>query len=164
MLLTGKVWLDVEVEVVGAGRDLHSGQYGGAVPNPANALARIIASFHDDAGRVRVRGFYERVREVPPEIREAWRGLGYDEAAFRTTAGGVTLQGEPGFSTPERLWIRPCLDVNGIVGGYTGPGKKTVLPGRAAAKVSCASWPRARMAITIKNAAMPIFIQSKMVL
>ncbi len=127
----------VEVEVVGAGRDLHSGQYGGAVPNPANALARIIASFHDDAGRVRVRGFYERVREVPSEMREAWRGLGYDEAAFRTTAGGVTLQGEPGFSTPERLWIRPCLDVNGIVGGYTGPGKKTVLPGRAAAKVSC---------------------------
>ncbi|UCC25231.1 MAG: dipeptidase [Gemmatimonadales bacterium] len=127
----------VEIEATGAGRDLHSGQYGGAVPNPVHALARIIASFHDGTGRVAVPGFYDRVREVPAGLREAWRGLGYDEEAFRGSAGGASLTGEPGFATHERLWIRPCLDVNGIVGGYTGPGKKTVLPGRASAKVSC---------------------------
>jgi acetylornithine deacetylase/succinyl-diaminopimelate desuccinylase-like protein len=127
----------VEIEVVGSGHDLHSGQYGGAVPNPVHALARLIASFHDAEGRVAVEGFYDGVRDVPSDLREGWASMGYDEAAFQRSAGGAFLTGEPGFSTPERLWIRPCLDVNGIRGGYTGPGKKTVLPGRASAKVSC---------------------------
>jgi acetylornithine deacetylase/succinyl-diaminopimelate desuccinylase-like protein len=127
----------VEIEVVGSGHDLHSGQYGGAVPNPVHALARILASFHDADGRVAVEGFYNGVRDVPAELREGWASMGYDEAAFQRSAGGASLTGEPGYSTPERLWIRPCLDVNGILGGYTGPGKKTVLPGRASAKVSC---------------------------
>ncbi|MDT8342219.1 MAG: dipeptidase [Longimicrobiales bacterium] len=127
----------VEIEVRASGHDLHSGQYGGAVPNPAHALARIVASFHDADGRVAVAGFYDRVREADAPLRAAWRALGYDEEGFRHSAGGVALTGEAGFTTWERLWIRPCLDVNGIVGGYTGPGKKTVLPGRAAAKVSC---------------------------
>lgn len=127
----------VEVEVRTGDHDLHSGQYGGAVPNPVHALARIIASFHDAEGRVAVEGFYDRVRQVPGALRARWAELGYDEAAFQRSAGGAPLQGEPGFSTPERLWIRPCLDVNGIVGGYTGPGKKTVLPASARAKVSC---------------------------
>lgn len=127
----------VEIEVRTGTHDLHSGQYGGAVPNPVHVLARIIASFHDEEGRVAVEGFYDQVAEAPAELRRAWRELGYDEAAFQRSAGGAPLRGEPGFSTPERLWIRPCLDVNGIVGGYTGPGKKTVLPASAKAKVSC---------------------------
>ena len=127
----------VEIEVVGSGHDLHSGQYGGAVPNPVHVLGRIIASFHHPDGRVALEGFYDAVRDVPREVREGWASLGYDEAGFQRSAGGAALVGEPGYTTPERLWIRPCLDVNGIVGGYTGPGKKTVLPGRASAKVSC---------------------------
>ncbi|HSM03220.1 MAG TPA: dipeptidase [Longimicrobiales bacterium] len=127
----------VEIEVVGSGHDLHSGQYGGAVPNPVHALAAIVASFHDAEGRVAVEGFYDAVRDVPVEVRDGWARMGYDEDAFQRSAGGAALVGEPGFTTPERLWIRPCLDVNGILGGYTGPGKKTVLPGRASAKVSC---------------------------
>jgi len=127
----------VEIEVVGSGHDLHSGQYGGAVPNPVHALARLVASFHDAEGRVAVEGFYDRVRAVPSGLRAEWASMGYDEAAFQRSAGGALLMGEPGYTTPERLWIRPCLDVNGLVGGYIGPGKKTVLPGRASAKVSC---------------------------
>lgn len=127
----------VEIEVRTGTHDLHSGQYGGAVPNPAHALARIIASFHHPDGRVAVEGFYDDVRETPADLRAGWAALEYDEAAFQRSAGGAALMGEPGYSTPERLWIRPCLDVNGIVGGYTGPGKKTVLPASAKAKVSC---------------------------
>jgi len=126
----------VEIEVRSGSHDLHSGQYGGAVPNPAHALARIIASLHHADGRVAVEGFYDSVLEAPAEVRKAWAALGYDEAAFQRSAGGASLRGEPGYSTPERLWIRPCLDVNGIIGGYTGPGKKTVLPSNAVAKVS----------------------------
>jgi acetylornithine deacetylase/succinyl-diaminopimelate desuccinylase-like protein len=126
-----------EIEVRTGTHDLHSGQYGGAVPNPAHELARIIASFHDEHGRVAVEGFYDHVRDAPQELRREWASLGYDDEAFQRSAGGAALQGEEGYSTPERLWIRPCLDVNGIVGGYTGPGKKTVLPSSALAKVSC---------------------------
>jgi acetylornithine deacetylase/succinyl-diaminopimelate desuccinylase-like protein len=127
----------IEIDVRTGAHDLHSGQYGGAVPNPAHVLSRIITSFHDPDGRVAVEGFYDDVRDVSPALRKAWAELGYDEEAFRRSAGGAALRGEPGFSTPERLWIRPCLDVNGLISGYTGPGKKTVLPARAGAKVSC---------------------------
>lgn len=125
-----------EVEVRTGSHDLHSGQYGGAVPNPVHILAGLVASLHDADGRVAVEGFYDDVREASPDLRAAWAGLAFDEVAFRGGAGGAPLVGEPGFSTPERLWIRPCLDVNGVVGGYTGPGKKTVLPSRARAKLS----------------------------
>lgn len=127
----------VEIEAVVGATDLHSGQYGGAVPNPAHALARIIASFHDADGRVAVEGFYDDVQTVPGELRSEWAQLGFDEEAYQRTAGGAALMGEPGYATYERLWIRPCLDVNGVISGYTGPGKKTVLPARARAKVSC---------------------------
>jgi len=134
-VMRGMAYMDVEVRT--GAHDLHSGQYGGAVPNPAHVLARILASLHDDEGRVAVAGFYDDVGEVPAELREAWRALGYDEAAFQRSAGGAKLTGEPGWATHERLWIRPCLDVNGMISGYTGPGKKTVLPAVASAKVSC---------------------------
>ncbi len=127
----------LEIDVRTGTHDLHSGQYGGAVPNPAHVLANIITSFHDAKGRVAVEGFYDNVREVSPALRKAWAELGYDEDSFQRSAGGAALRGEAGFSTPERLWIRPCMDVNGMTSGYTGPGKKTVLPARASAKVSC---------------------------
>lgn len=126
-----------EMEVRSAEHDLHSGQYGGAVPNPAHVMAQIIASFHDGQGRVTIDGFYDDVAEAPPGAREKWATIGYDEEAYQKTAGGAHLQGESGFATHERLWIRPCLDVNGMISGYTGPGNKTVLPGVASAKVSC---------------------------
>lgn len=126
----------VEIEVRTGDHDLHSGQYGGAVPNPVHVLAGIIASLHHEDGRVAVEGFYDDVADAPADLRAAWAGVGYDEEAFCRSAGGAALHGEPGYSTPERLWIRPCLDVNGISGGYTGPGKKTVLPACARAKLS----------------------------
>jgi acetylornithine deacetylase/succinyl-diaminopimelate desuccinylase-like protein len=127
----------VEVDVRTGTHDLHSGQYGGAVPNPAHILSRIVASFHHPDGRVAVDGFYDEVLEVPEALRSGWAALGYDEAAFQRSAGGAALTGEPGWATHERLWVRPCLDVNGMISGYTGPGKKTVLPAVATAKVSC---------------------------
>jgi acetylornithine deacetylase/succinyl-diaminopimelate desuccinylase-like protein len=133
--MRGMAYVEIEARV--GTTDLHSGQYGGAVPNPAHALARIIASLHDADGQVAVPGFYDHVQEVPDELRAEWAGLGFDEAAYQRTAGGAALMGEPGYATWERLWIRPCLDVNGVISGYTGPGKKTVLPARARAKVSC---------------------------
>jgi acetylornithine deacetylase/succinyl-diaminopimelate desuccinylase-like protein len=126
-----------EVEARTGDHDLHSGQYGGAVPNPAHALARIIASFHDDRGRVVIPGFYDDVADAPAGARDKWKTIGYDEDAYQRTAGGAHLTGEHGFATHERLWIRPCLDVNGMIAGYTGPGSKTVLPSVASAKVSC---------------------------
>ena len=133
--MRGMAYLEIEVHT--GTHDLHSGQYGGAVPNPAHVLAGIIASLHDADGRVAVEGFYDDVRDVPDALRAEWAALGYDEAAFQRSAGGAALTGEPGWATYERLWIRPCLDVNGMISGYTGPGKKTVLPAVATAKVSC---------------------------
>jgi acetylornithine deacetylase/succinyl-diaminopimelate desuccinylase-like protein len=133
--MRGMAYMDVEVRT--SAHDLHSGQYGGAVRNPAHLLARVIASLHDADGRVAVEGFYDDVQEVADTLRAEWRALGWDEAAFQRTAGGAPLTGEPGWATHERLWIRPCLDVNGVTSGYTGPGKKTVLPAVASAKLSC---------------------------
>ncbi|HSM61755.1 MAG TPA: dipeptidase [Longimicrobiales bacterium] len=133
--MRGLAYAEIEVRV--GDHDLHSGQYGGAVHNPALVLGRMLASFHDDDGRVAIEGFYDDVRPLPEGIREAWSHLGFDEAAYRRSAGGAALAGEAGFATHERIWGRPCLDVNGMVSGYTGPGKKTVLPARASAKVSC---------------------------
>ncbi len=124
-----------EVEATIGSTDLHSGQYGGAVPNPANALAAVIASMHSN-GRIAIEGFYDDVAEAPADLREGWARLRFDEEAFRAGAGSAALAGEPGYTTIERLWIRPTLDVNGLVSGYTGPGKKTVLPSRALAKLS----------------------------
>jgi len=125
-----------EIEVRGASTDLHSGSYGGAVVNPGNALARIIASLHDEDGRVAVAGFYDDVVEWDAKTRAQIAALPHDDEAFRAELGVPTLVGEKGFGTLERLWIRPTCDVNGILCGYTGEGAKTVLPSRATAKVS----------------------------
>lgn len=126
-----------EINARGPETDLHSGSYGGAVPNPAAALARIIASFHDDRGRIAIPGFYDDVVEWDEETREEIRSLPFDEEEFRRTTGATSLAGEEGYSTLERLWLRPTCEVNGLLSGYTGEGAKTVLPSRAMAKVSC---------------------------
>jgi acetylornithine deacetylase/succinyl-diaminopimelate desuccinylase-like protein len=126
-----------QIDVQGPGVDLHSGSYGGAVMNPATALARIIATFHDAGGRIAIPGFYDAVREWEPPAREQIRALPFDEEAFRHETGASALVGEAGYSTLERVWTRPTCEVNGLLSGYTGEGAKTVLPARAMAKVSC---------------------------
>ncbi|ABF45842.1 peptidase M20 [Deinococcus geothermalis DSM 11300] len=126
----------VEIHVQGASRDLHSGSYGGAAPNPINALCEIIARLKDDQGRVTIPGFYDGVEELTPEEREMWAGLPHSDEAFAASIGVSDLPGEQGYSTLERLWARPTLDVNGIWGGYQGEGSKTVIPAKAGAKVS----------------------------
>jgi len=125
-----------EVEVRGPAQDLHSGTYGGAVINPATALSRIIASLHDADGHITIPGFYDRVR-TDPVLADQIRTLPFDEEAFRSETGALALGGEAGFGTLERLWIRPTVEVNGMLSGYTGEGSKTVLPSKAMAKVSC---------------------------
>ncbi len=119
-----------------ANRDLHSGLYGGAAVNPIHALSRILADLHDDNGSVAIPGFYDGVEELPEEIRDQWSELGFDAAAFLGDVGLTTPAGERDRTPLEQLWSRPTCDVNGVVGGYTGEGTKTVLPARASAKVS----------------------------
>jgi len=126
----------MEIRVQGPSVDLHSGAYGGAVVNPANALAKIIAQLHDERGRVNVPGFYDRVRELTAQQREAIAGLPFEEETLRREVGAPRLGGEQGYGPLERIWARPTLDVNGLLSGYTGEGAKTVLPSKAMAKVS----------------------------
>jgi acetylornithine deacetylase/succinyl-diaminopimelate desuccinylase-like protein len=126
----------MEVHVQGPRTDLHSGAYGGAVVNPANALAGILARLHDAEGRVTIPGFYDEVRELSDEERKAIATLPFEEATLREEVGAPVLRGESGFTALERIWARPTLDVNGLLSGYTGEGAKTVLPARAMAKVS----------------------------
>ncbi len=126
-----------EVEVQGPGHDLHSGLFGGAVANPINTLCSLIASLKDEAGRVRVEGFYDDVRALTEQERAAWAALPFDEEKFRDSCGAPKMVGEEGFTTLERSWGRPTLDCNGILGGFVGQGAKTVLPSKAMAKFSC---------------------------
>ena len=125
-----------EVRVRGTGGDLHSGAYGGAVPNAATELAHLLSSLHDSDGRVAIPGFYDAVRDWDEETRSGISRLPFDEPGFLEETGARSLKGEAGFSTLERLWIRPTCEVNGIVSGYGGEGAKTVLPATAMAKVS----------------------------
>ncbi|HET6231751.1 MAG TPA: dipeptidase [Longimicrobiaceae bacterium] len=126
----------MEVRVQGPAVDLHSGAYGGAVVNPANALAKIIAGLHDDQGRVTVPGFYDRVVSLTAEQRAGIGELPFEEEGLREEVGAVKLGGEAGYGSLERIWARPTLDVNGLLSGYTGEGAKTVLPAKAMAKIS----------------------------
>lgn len=125
-----------EVTIEGADRDLHSGMYGGPAINPIRVLARILAGLHDAHGRITLPGFYDGVHELPPAIKAQWEALDYDASAFLGAVGLSRLAGEEGRSLLEQIWSRPSCDVNGIWGGYTGKGFKTVLPARAHAKVS----------------------------
>ena len=124
-----------ELRVHGPRSDLHSGSYGGAVINPATALARIIATLHDEKGHIAIPGFYDDVLELA-DFRKQIGELEYDENTLAEETGVPSLGGEAGYSTPERLWVRPTAEINGLLSGYTGEGSKTVLPATAMAKVS----------------------------
>jgi acetylornithine deacetylase/succinyl-diaminopimelate desuccinylase-like protein len=126
----------MEIEVQGPRHDLHSGQYGGAVLNPAGALARILAALQDENGTILIPGFYDAVRPLQDDERAALAKVPVDMAAFRAAAGDAGGWGEPGYSIKERIGARPSLDINGLHSGWTGEGAKTVLPERASAKVS----------------------------
>jgi len=126
-----------QIDVQGPSTDLHSGSYGGAVVNPAMALARILATMHDGSGHVAIEGFYDKVMDWGDAARQEMRSLPFDDEHFRAETGAPALGGEAGFSTLERLWMRPTCEINGLLSGYTGEGAKTVLPSKAMAKVSC---------------------------
>jgi acetylornithine deacetylase/succinyl-diaminopimelate desuccinylase-like protein len=125
-----------EVIVQGTSHDLHSGLFGGPAINAIHVLARVLAEIHGTDGRVAIPGFYDGVDELDPEIRMQWTNLGFDERRFLDDIGQTKPAGEQGRSLLELMWARPTCDVNGIVGGYTGEGSKTVIPARASAKVS----------------------------
>ncbi|HEY5187230.1 MAG TPA: dipeptidase [Actinomycetes bacterium] len=128
--------VDGQVDVRGSAGDLHSGSFGGAVPNPLTELARVLGRLHDDEGRVTIPGFYADVRALDERERELFARLPFDESQFLTDAQSGATKGEAGYTTLERLWARPTAEVNGIWGGYTGPGHKTIVPAEAHAKVS----------------------------
>ena len=125
-----------EVVIQAASRDLHSGMFGGPATNPIHVLSRIIADMHDTRGRVALPGFYEGVSELPEDVSEQWRALDFSEKEFLGGVGLSVPAGEQDRSVLEKIWSRPTCDVNGILGGYTGKGSKTVLPAQASAKFS----------------------------
>ncbi|MGY1711141.1 M20/M25/M40 family metallo-hydrolase [Geodermatophilus sp. SYSU D00758] len=128
---------DAEITLRGPAVDLHSGSFGGGVPNPLHAMARLIAALHDDQGRVTLPGFYDAVRPLTDRERELMGRVPFDEAAWLAgPAASRTATGEAGFSTLERIGARPTAEVNGMWGGYTGPGHKTIIPAEAHAKIT----------------------------
>ncbi|MBI2688514.1 MAG: dipeptidase [Acidobacteria bacterium] len=127
-----------ELHVEGAAQDLHSGVYGGAAPNPLEAIAQIIAALKGVDGVIRIPGFYDEVRAPAEKELAAWKTLPFDEAEYlRREVGSIALSGEAGYSVLERTWARPTLEVHGIVGGFVNQGFKTVIPAKAHAKISC---------------------------
>ena len=127
----------MEFTVRGAAKDLHAGRHGGAVANPLHALAAMVASLHRQDGRVAVGGFYDDVVELTAAERKELATLPFDDDAYQRETGAPALFGEPGYTTPERLWARPTLEINGMGGGYQGEGSKTVIPSEARAKITC---------------------------
>jgi acetylornithine deacetylase/succinyl-diaminopimelate desuccinylase-like protein len=127
----------LEFSLFGAAKDLHSGRHGGSAPNPLQAMARLAASLHDAEGAVAVPGFYDRVRPPSNSARAMIAGLPFDEPAYLDGIGAAPGWGEAGYSLLERQWLRPTLELNGLWGGYQGPGTKTVIPAEAHAKISC---------------------------
>lgn len=125
-----------EITLRGPSRDLHSGLFGGSALNPINALTRILGALKDERGQIQIPGFYDGVKAVPPEQARQWAAMGFDESAFLGGIGLTEQAGEQGRPALERLWARPTADINGIWGGYTGPGSKTVIPAEASAKLS----------------------------
>jgi acetylornithine deacetylase/succinyl-diaminopimelate desuccinylase-like protein len=132
--LRGLVYAQLDVR--GTKSDLHSGVFGGAVVNPNMALAQILAQMKDRGGRIKIPGFYDDVRKLSDEEREAWDKLPFNEKKYKKELGAPKLFGESGYTTLERVWARPTFDVNGLLGGFTGEGAKTVIPAVAMAKVS----------------------------
>jgi acetylornithine deacetylase/succinyl-diaminopimelate desuccinylase-like protein len=127
----------LEIRVDSAIKDLHSGRHGGAIANPIQVLVRLLASLHHADGSVAVAGFYDKVAEVAQSERDIIAAIAFDEAAYLRSVGAAAAAGEAGYSLIERNWIRPTLEFNGIYGGYAGPGKKTVIPSHAGAKITC---------------------------
>ncbi|MFD9562685.1 dipeptidase [Streptomyces sp. NPDC059994] len=127
---------ECEIRLYGPDQDIHSGSFGGAVPNPATAAARLVAALHDADERVAVPGFYDGIAELTDAERELVAELPFDEAEWLRTAKSRAPHGEAGYSTLERVWARPTAEVNGIGGGYQGPGGKTVIPSSAMVKLS----------------------------
>jgi acetylornithine deacetylase/succinyl-diaminopimelate desuccinylase-like protein len=132
--LRGLVYCQIDFR--GSSTDLHSGSFGGAVANPAFALAQLIAQMKDRSGRIRIPGFYDDVVALAPEERQAWAKLPFNEKQYRKDFGIPKLFGETGYTTLERTWARPTVEVNGMLSGFTGEGAKTVLPAVAMAKIS----------------------------
>ena len=126
-----------EMTIHGPAMDLHSGHYGGPAINPLKEISRIIASFHDDEGRVTIDGFYDDVIEIGDNLKAQWETCGFDEAEYMEGAGLTTPAGEQGYSILEQQWSRPTLEINGMWGGYQGAGTKTVIPAQAHAKITC---------------------------
>ncbi|HLA99934.1 MAG TPA: dipeptidase [Bacteroidota bacterium] len=126
----------MQIDLTGPNKDLHSGSFGGSVHNPVQALAEIIAKLHDGKGRVTVPGFYRKVRKLTAKERSSFRKLPWNDRKYARELGVKALHGETGFTTLERLWARPTLECNGVWGGFTGKGAKTVLPSKASAKIS----------------------------
>jgi len=127
----------LELTLRGASKDLHSGRHGGSVANPLHAMAQLIASLHTPDGAVAVAGFYDAVQELSALERAEIAALPFDEQTYLAQVGAPAAVGEPGYSTIERQWTRPTLEVNGMWGGYQGPGQKTVIPSEAHAKITC---------------------------
>jgi acetylornithine deacetylase/succinyl-diaminopimelate desuccinylase-like protein len=127
----------LEIKVSGAAKDLHSGRHGGAVANPLQGLAHLLAALHASDGSVSVPGFYDGIEEPDQKTRASIAALPFDEDAYLRSVGAPEGVGEAGWSLLERNWLRPTLEINGISGGYSGPGKKTVIPAEARAKISC---------------------------
>jgi acetylornithine deacetylase/succinyl-diaminopimelate desuccinylase-like protein len=132
--LRGLVYCQIDLR--GTSSDLHSGVFGGAVANPAFVLAQVLAQMKDRSGRIKIPGFYDRVRPLSDEERTAWAALPFNEKKYRSDLGAPRLAGESGFTVLERLWARPTFEVNGLLSGFTGEGSKTVIPAVAMAKVS----------------------------
>ena len=126
-----------EFVIKGPSRDLHSGMYGGPAMNPIRGLARVLSSFHDENGRVSVEGFYDGIVDPTSDQLSQWQDLNFDASAFLSDVGLHHPAGESSYSVLEQLWSRPTLEVNGLIGGYTGPGSKTVIPSIASAKITC---------------------------
>ncbi|MGZ3477753.1 MAG: dipeptidase, partial [Polyangiales bacterium] len=133
--LRGIAYFDISVRALSM--DAHSGSFGGGVNNPANVLARLIAGLHDADGRITIAGFYDRVRSLTDAEREEIRSLPFDEKSWLQSIGASAVTGEKGYSTLERVWTRPTLDINGLTSGHQGAGSKTILPAIAKAKLSC---------------------------
>jgi len=125
-----------EIEVEGPDRDLHSGSFGGSVANPINVLADIISKLHDKNGHITIPGFYDDVLKLSKKERENFKSLKFSNKQYAKELGVKELSGEKGFTTLERLWTRPTLDCNGIIGGFTGNGAKTIIPSKVSAKIS----------------------------
>ncbi|MEO5349833.1 MAG: dipeptidase [Magnetococcus sp. YQC-3] len=149
VLLRGLVLL--EITVTGPNRDLHSGSFGGAIANPVEALARILATVKDAAGNIRIPGFYDQVSLPDPALQQHWADLPFNEHDYLQALGLTQGWGEPGYTLLERIWLRPTFEINGLWGGHTGPGSKTVLPAQAHARISLRLVPNQDLATVVEQ-------------